>query len=197
LNEGAMRIGARRRTCLHDDKWRRSCGQSFVCVAPFVTACQAFEACVNGHFHLQSPSGVEILLNCVWLILGLSLISAWSMLAWHTRACESEGMLPSRRLQFTAILLLVILLFPVISLTDDIARCTAPRDAERALRLHDLLDGTQPTAALLPSAMAWMDALSVVLRNGPSRPVEQDAKLTALLQGTRLPIDSRPPPASL
>ena len=92
--------------------------------------------------------------------------------------------------------LLVILLVPVISLTDDIARCTAPRDAERALRLHDLLDGTQPTAALLPSAMAWMDALSVVLRSGPSRPVEQDAKLTALLQGTRLPIDSRPPPAS-
>jgi hypothetical protein len=158
---------------------------------------KAFQACVNGHFHLQSLSGVEILLNCVWLVLGLSLISAWSMLAWHTRSGESEGMLPSRRLQFTAILLLVILLFPVISLTDDIARCTAPRDAERALRLHDLLDGTQPTAALLPSAMAWMDALSVVLRNGPSRPVEQDAKLTALLQGTRLPTDSRPPPASL
>jgi hypothetical protein len=152
---------------------------------------------VNGHFHLQSASGVEILLNCVWLVLGLSLISAWSVHACRSHACEPENLLPSRRLQFTALLLLVILLFPVISLTDDIARCTAPRDAERALRLHDPFDGAQPTAALLPSAMAWMDALSVVLQSGPARPVEQDAKLTALLSGTRLPIDSRPPPASL
>lgn len=152
---------------------------------------------MNGYFRLQSPSGVEFLLNCVWLVLGLSLVSAWSMHAWRTRPCESECVLPSRRLQFTALLLLVILLFPVISLTDDIARCTAPRDAERALRLHDPLDGTQSTAALLPAAMAWMDTLSVVLQSGPSRQVEQDAKLTALLGGTRLPIDSRPPPASL
>jgi hypothetical protein len=140
---------------------------------------------------------VEILLNCVWLVLGVSLISAWSLHAWNEPACEPGSLLPSRRLQFTALLLLVILLFPVISLTDDIARCTAPRDAERALRLHDFLDGTQPNAALPPSAMGWIDTLSVVLRNGPSRPVEQDAKLTALLQGTRLPIDSRPPPAFL
>ena len=133
----------------------------------------------------------------MWLILGLSLLSAWSMHVWRTRASESGSILPSRRAQFTALLLLVILLFPVISLTDDIARCTAPRDAERALRLHDPFDGTHPAAALLHSTMAWMDALSMVLRSGPSRPVEQDAKLTALLQGTRLPIDSRPPPASL
>jgi hypothetical protein len=137
---------------------------------------------------------VEILLNCVWLVLALSLISAWSVRAWRAHACEPNGLLPPRRLQLTALLLLVILLFPVISLTDDIARCTAPRDAERALRLHDPFDGSQPAAALLPSAMAWTDALSVMLRSGPSRPVEQDAKLTALLQGARLPIDSRPPP---
>jgi hypothetical protein len=139
---------------------------------------------------------VEILLNCVWLLLGLSLISAWSAHAWHTRACDPE-VLPSHRLQFTALLLLVILLFPVISLTDDIAMCTAPRDAERALRLHDPVDGSQPVAALLPSTMAWMDVLSPMLRTEPRRPVEQDANLTILLAGTRLPVDSRPPPVAL
>jgi hypothetical protein len=140
---------------------------------------------------------VEILLNCVWLVLGLSLISAWSVHAWHVRACEPERMLSSRRLQFTALLLLVILLFPVISLTDDIAMCTAPRDAERALRLHDPFDGSQPAAAILPATMAWMDVIFVMLRTGPNRPVEQDAKLTILLAGMRLPVESRPPPASL
>lgn len=148
-------------------------------------------------FQLQSRTGVEILLNCVWLVLGLSLISAWSGHVWRTRTAGAEKLLPSRRLQFTAILLLVILLFPVISVTDDIAMCTAPRDAERALRLHDPFESSQPTPALLPSTMAWMDTISLMLRTGPGRPVERDATLAILLAGTVFPVDSRPPPATL
>jgi hypothetical protein len=140
---------------------------------------------------------VEILLNCVWLVLGLSLISAWSAHAWRTRACSpADEFLPSRRLQFTALLLLVILLFPVISLTDDIAMCTAPRDAERALRLHDPFDGSQPAQALPISTMAWVDAVVNLLQTGPSQPVEQDPNLIVQLAGTRLPIHSRPPPVT-
>jgi hypothetical protein len=130
-------------------------------------------------------------------MLGLSLISAWSVHAWRAPAYDPERVLPSRQLQFTALLLLVILLFPVISLTDDIAMGTAPGDAERALRLHDPFDGSQSATDLLPSTMAWMDVLSLMLRSGQARPVEQDAKLTVLLAGTRPPVDSRPPPASL
>lgn len=140
---------------------------------------------------------MEILLNCLWLALGLSLITAWSVHSWRTRDGKSDGLLPSHRLQFTALLLLVILLFPVISVTDDIAMCTAPRDAERALRLHDPFDGSQPVQALVPSTMAWMDAVVLMLHSGPSRPVEQDVNLTTQLAGTRLPVDSRPPPATL
>jgi hypothetical protein len=146
---------------------------------------------------LQSRAAVEILLNCVWLLLGLSLITAWSVHAWHSRGCKANELLPSRQLQFTAVLMLVVLLLPVISLSDDIAMCTAPRDAEGALRLHDPFDGPQPAAALLPSTMAWMDAVAILLHTGPSRPVEQDAKLTIHLAETRQPIDSRPPPVAL
>ena len=140
---------------------------------------------------------MEILLNCVWLVLGLSLIAVWSAHAWHARPYKSDGLLPSRQLQFTAILMLVVLLLPVISLSDDIAICTAPRDAERVLRLHDLLDGSQPMPALLPSTMAWMDAVAVLLHGGPGRPVEQEAKLAIQLAKTGQPIDSRPPPVAL
>ena len=140
---------------------------------------------------------MEIVLNCAWLVLVLSLVTAWSAHAWRKRAYRPDGLLPPRQLQFTALLLLVILLFPVISLTDDIAMCTAPRDAERALRLHDPFDGAQPVQALLPSTMAWMDVMALMLRSGPSRPVEEDAKLTVQLLVTRMPIDSRPPPAAI
>ena len=93
--------------------------------------------------------------------------------------------------------MLLILLFPVISVTDDLAMCTAPGDAERALRLHDPLDGSQPTPAIVPSTMAWMDAVAVTIHSGPSRPVEQDAKLAIRFAGARMPIESRPPPVAL
>jgi hypothetical protein len=140
---------------------------------------------------------VEILLNCVWLVLGLSLISAWSAHLWRARACKPSKLLPSLELQLTAILLLVILLFPVISLTDDIAMCTAPRDAERALRLHDPFDGAQPAQALPISTMAWVDAVADMFRKGPGRPVGQEANVIQQLAGTRSPIESRPPPVAI
>ena len=133
----------------------------------------------------------------MWLVLGLSLITIWSARAWRTRTYKPDGLLPSRQLQFTSILMLLILLFPVISVTDDIVMCTASRDAERALRLHDPLDGPQPTPALLPSTMAWMDAVAVMLHSRPSRPVEQGAKLAIQLAGVRLAVESRSPPVAL
>ena len=140
---------------------------------------------------------MEFLLNCVWLVLGLSLISMWSVHLWRTGTSNPDELLPSRGLQFTAILLLVILLFPVISLTDDIAMCTAPRDAERALRLHDPFDGAQPAQALPISTMAWIDAVADMFCKGPGRPVEQEANVIQQLAGTRSPIESRPPPVAI
>jgi hypothetical protein len=140
---------------------------------------------------------VEIVLNCLWLLLGLSLIAGWSAHACRSNTCANETLRLSRGLQFTALLLLIVLLLPVISVSDDIAMCTAPGDAERALRLHDPLHGSPLSAALEPAAVAWMDMLSQALRGRQSRPVELDAKLTVPLAGSRLPIDSRPPPATL
>ena len=140
---------------------------------------------------------METLLNCAWLFLGLSLIAGWSVCAWHARASEPSTLLPSCRLQFTALLMLVVLLFPVISLTDDIAMCTAPRDAERALRLHDTVEGLQQPQAVLPSTIAWMDLIASIWRSAPSRPVAQEVSLIVHVSDTHLPIESRPPPASI
>jgi hypothetical protein len=178
-----------------DHKCSSARGQSYVSANSFVTVLKRWQTCLGSCFN-YNRAGVEILLNCVWLLLGLSLITAWSARMWRTRTHQADGFLPSRRLQFTAVLMLVILLFPVISLTDDIAMCTAPRDAERALRLHDPSDGSQTAPALLPSTMAWMDAVAILLQAGPGHPVEQDAKLAMPLAGTRLPAESRPPPVA-
>jgi hypothetical protein len=147
---------------------------------------------------------VEILLNCLWLILGLSLIAAWSMLdrlPAARRSAADAQFLPSRRVQFIAVLMLVILLFPVISVTDDLARCAAPRETERALRLHDCfddpLDNSPSGPALLPPASVWTELIAAAFRQVPHQSVEDAVELSLLLEATRLPVDSRPPPAAL
>jgi len=139
---------------------------------------------------------VELFLNCVWLVLGLSLLAAWGSHAWRTRHCPAEEYLPSRRLQFTALLLLIGLLFPVISVTDDFAKCTAPRENEQAMRLHNLVDDG-PLAPMPQMGIAWRAIAEFMFGLGPSWPVEPHTKLGTQLAGTRLTVDSRPPPASL
>jgi hypothetical protein len=143
---------------------------------------------------------VEILLNCVWLVLGLSLIATWSVFRRQPadpRSAANAQSLPSRRIQFVAVLMLVILLFPVISLTDDIARCTAPQETERALRLHEPLDGSPSGSALLPAATAWTEWIAAAFEQVAHQPVQDAVELSSLLDATRLPVDSRPPPAAL
>ena len=139
---------------------------------------------------------METLLNCVWLVLSLSLLTAWIA---HVSSIQPsvEQNLPSRRLQFIAIVVLVLLLFPVISLTDDLAMCAATRDTEQALRLHELCDGSHPQPAMLPSVLAWMDTIHSLLSIGTHRTLEQDAQLLTLQEGARFPVDSRPPPFAL
>lgn len=139
---------------------------------------------------------MESLLNCAWLLLVIALIFQW---ARQTRASESgprSCLAPSRGLQLTALFVLVILLFPVISMTDDMAACTAPQEAERALRLHDPLEGAPHAPAVLPVAIKTADLLLAILNSTRGEPVIAEAERTVLLEGARLHIDSRPPPTA-
>lgn len=154
-------------------------------------------------FFLRPPSSftikcnVETLLNCLWLVLSLSLMTAWLTHGLRQQPARAPRLLPSRRLQFTAIVVLLLLLFPVISLTDDLAMCAATRDTEQALRLHELCDGSHPQPTMLPSSLAWMDTIHFLLSTATHRTLEQDAQLLTLQEGARFPIDSRPPPTAL
>jgi hypothetical protein len=167
--------------------------------APFVAAASLALRPPHPSNPLQSEH-VEILLNCVWLALGLSLIATWSVFgrppAVRRSAADAQS-LPSSRVQFVAVLMLVILLFPVISLTDDLARCTAPQETERALRLHDSFDGSPSGPTSLPAATVWTELIAAAFRQVPHQVIEDAVELSSLLEATRLPVDSRPPPAAL
>ncbi len=139
---------------------------------------------------------MESLLNCAWLLLVVALLTAWAGQARTAKPRRASRLLPSRGLQLTALLVLVVLLFPVISMTDDMAACTAPQEAERALRLHDPLEGAPHAPAVLPLAVSAADLLLAVLSSSRGEPLVAEAKRTVLLEGARLTIDTRPPPAA-
>jgi hypothetical protein len=144
---------------------------------------------------------VEILLNCLWLVLSLSLMTAWVIRVRRVPARRGRSsrtaLLPSTRLQLTAMMVLILLLFPVISLTDDLAMCAATRDTEQTLRLDDLCSGAHPQPAMLPSTLAWMETVTAPVTSGTRCRVERETQLLTLQEGTHLPIDSRPPPSAV
>lgn len=188
---------------LHHHKWPGTDGQS---APPPVLTPQLRTRLITWLFVKRSASfriwdSVEILLNCVWLVLSLSLLTAWMVAprlqVAHGRCAGQPELMPSRRLQFTAIIVLVLLLFPVISLTDDLAMCAATRDTEQALRLDDLCNGAHPQPAMLPSTLAWMEAIAQPLHIGTRRGIEQETHMLPPQAGAHLPLDSRPPPSSL
>lgn len=74
---------------------------------------------------------MELFLNLVWCVLSLVLIVHW------TRAAHPRLNLKSGR-AIVALLLLVVLLLPVISLTDDLIAMTHPAEAEHFARRGEL-----------------------------------------------------------
>jgi hypothetical protein len=140
---------------------------------------------------------VETLLNCIWLAVGISLLSGWLFSARGGRCRPEEGILPSPSLQLVALLLLIGLLFPVISVADDFALCSAPIESERAMRLHDPLDGASTPHVLLPAAAPWWTCMRNPLLAAPAAPVTSSPGQGRQQAGTRSPLDSRPPPALL
>jgi hypothetical protein len=110
---------------------------------------------------------LEIFLNIVWLCVGLALS------AWWLRAVR-RGDSDMRWSTLIAVCLLVLLLFPVISMTDDLVAMSAPAETEHnGVRRHDavhampvaLLDGFILLSVALMGAVSSMIAISRVRRD--------------------------------
>jgi hypothetical protein len=81
---------------------------------------------------------VELFLNFAWLSVSLALVVFWARAARHTWSA------------FVALFLLLILLFPVISMTDDLVAMTAPFELEHPSRRDSTsLVHSQDMAAML------------------------------------------------
>jgi hypothetical protein len=87
---------------------------------------------------------VELLLNFLWLSLSLALVLTWIRAVRHGHTKQTWS-------AFVALALLLVLLLPVISMTDDLVAMDRPSESEHVVRRGDmpLLHLDRGTADLL------------------------------------------------
>lgn len=129
---------------------------------------------------------MELILNLAWAILAMAGLYAW------VRLCPTSG--NSRRAQFVALVMLLLILFPVVSVTDDIWAAHNPAEADVCLRRHEL---TAHSHTIVPDIPALPVAILMALPPAYVGYAPVDQPLVPNLKAT--PSSStfkRPPPAA-
>lgn len=129
---------------------------------------------------------MELLLNFAWLALALTMVALWLR---HSASARTE-----RGMQVVAIVALLLILFPVISVTDDLATAQNPAETDTTIRRMHLADGSlavYPAVALPTAAMLhiFFPEPGLIERIGDS-----EESLTAPVVFAH-PVN-RPPPAA-
>ncbi len=79
---------------------------------------------------------MELLFNLLWVGLSIGLIGLWLL---SRRRWQDDALRPGSHIQIAALAIVIVILLPVVSLTDDLLACTAPAEVEHLVR-RDLLD---------------------------------------------------------
>jgi hypothetical protein len=128
---------------------------------------------------------MEIILNLAWVLCALGLFWFWA------RAGVSDS--ASRKTQILALGMVVLLLLPVISLSDDLIAMQGPAESDMCLRRALHADESHPS--VIPHAMAMPEQLFIALSIGglPQKTVELPRVMPPQTSFIRS-LDSRPPP---
>jgi len=129
---------------------------------------------------------MELILNLAGVLVAMAMGCLWLHLA------PREG--ADRRRQLVALALLVLILFPVISVTDDLMAVQNPAETDSSLRRDHLLPRVDSTFLATAGAP---EALFAEQTSGCLRLAAPGASLTHILISPAMsPIENRPPPAA-
>jgi hypothetical protein len=134
---------------------------------------------------------MELALNLGWVAVAAAMFCLWPRFAARTRPGQQTQ---NRRMQFVALAVLVLILFPVISVTDDLQALQNPAEADCCLRRVHVVPNTNsvfPPVAALPVPVFAELTFNIVRLANPGRlsaPIVDHPGLAS--------IDNRPPPAS-
>ena len=129
---------------------------------------------------------MEIILNLAWAVCSAGLVWLW---------LRHRGSNPApRRVQLMALMMVVLLLLPVISLSDDLVAAQGPAETDccvrRALHSNEVHPSVVPAALALPEPV-----ITGLPASGLSQQAEQDYGPTLQNSFLTRPLDSRPPPS--
>ena len=130
---------------------------------------------------------MEMTLNLAWLALAV-----WMAWAW-VRYAPREGRPGSvdRRMQLVALSLVILILLPAISMTDDLTAARNPAEVDTSIRRdHDWLH----PHVLIPVAMALVISLFAGLSLGTIELISRSAPPAVTSYAALHPIENRPPP---
>jgi hypothetical protein len=130
---------------------------------------------------------MELILNLGWALLAL-----WMLWAWLRTTPQRMS---DRRIQMLALAVVILILLPAISMTDDLVAaqnpaeidCCARRNHDHAACPHSII----PAGAVLPAPCFTGISLAFVRVSGPSNlpsPFVENPSLAS--------IQNRPPPAA-
>lgn len=134
---------------------------------------------------------MELVLNLAWVMLAALMFCLWPRFAARTGLQKPTQ---DRRMQFVALAVLVLILFPVISVTDDLQALQNPAEADCCLRRVHAVPNTNsifPPVAALPVPVFAELSFAFVRLAAPGRlsaPVVDHPGLVS--------IDNRPPPVA-
>jgi hypothetical protein len=142
---------------------------------------------------------VELLLNLAWALVSCLLVAVWAfgaLRAPRTGRHRRDSLLPQRHTQVVALLLLIVVLLPVISLTDDLMMSATMGETEHAQRLDLWHDGLTALQHAWPGVLAAMSLLQLPARVPRRDWAGIETQSPAHSLGFYRPIESRPPPAA-
>ena len=134
---------------------------------------------------------MELLLNLAWLLLAAVMIALWL----RPGAGEGAGRGVGRRMQFVSLLMVILILLPAISMTDDLRAAQNPAEVDSSLRRdhdyaynpHSIIPAV--AALLLPSLRGLsLQPLTLFTVDTLATPAYHSPALSA--------IQNRPPPVA-
>jgi hypothetical protein len=129
---------------------------------------------------------MELILNLAW-----GLLAALSFYLW-TQAEHRSG--TDRRLQIVALLMLIVILFPVISVSDDLWSIQNPAETDTVQRRDHL---AAPEHSIFPALGTICEPFFAAIRFGfLNSPRPATSQVFVLASPTPVRILNRPPPAA-
>lgn len=129
---------------------------------------------------------MELFLNLLGISVAMAFVCLW------LRQASFPG--SDRKTQFVALVLLILILFPVISVTDDLLAAQNPAETDSCVRRDYATHGVQPAPqllAILPAPLVVAHRFGFLGFAGP------DAHpLPTLSAPATAPIENRPPPTA-